>query len=174
MNCWPGAFMKNALLIPFLLIFFSATVLAKEEILSITDNDDNDDIYYLVVNVDDSTETLKTLYKDTYRNGIKVRRDNLNPDHLKSEEGMILEKRDEYNVLNLKSDNFDYERGGRIILDTLYNAITGDRRSFDLELSRDQMGWKLFRNKKMVSKFHVKVNRVIVLGTIGIKSIITE
>ena len=84
---------------------------------------------------------------------------------------MILEKREKYNVLNLKSDNFDFDRGGNILIDFLYNGITGDRKFIELELAKDKNRWKLFRNKANVSKFHVKVNKVIVLGTVGIKSI---
>jgi hypothetical protein len=167
--------MKLVILVSLIYSVFSCTALiASEETLSITDNDDNNEVYNLVVNVDDNTQTLKNLYKDTFIKGKKIRRDDLNPLDLKTSDGVILEKRDNYNVLNLKSDNFDYDRGGKIIIDTLYNGITGDRRSVDLELAKDQNSWKLFRNKIAVSKFHVKVNKVIVLGTVGIKTIIME
>ncbi|MDD4976540.1 MAG: hypothetical protein PHY93_19445 [Bacteriovorax sp.] len=167
--------MKIVILVSLISSIFScATLMASEEILSITDNDDNNEVYSLVANVEDNTQTLKNLYKDTFINGKKIRRDDLNPLDLKNTEGVILEKRDKYNVLNLKSDNFDYDRGGKIIIDTLYNGITGDRRSIDLELAKDQNSWKLFRNKVVVSKFHVKVNKVIVVGTVGIKTILME
>ncbi|MGZ3809551.1 MAG: hypothetical protein ACXVCE_15820, partial [Bacteriovorax sp.] len=103
-----------------------------------------------------------------------IRRDNLSPLDLKTAEGMILEKRDRYNVLNLKSDNFDYDRGGNITIDTLYNGATGERKSVDIELAKDNDSWKLFKANKAISKFHVKVNRVVILGTVGIKTIIME
>jgi hypothetical protein len=157
-----------------LLLFLSlpiASLFANEEILSTTDNDDNNEIYNLVVNVDDSTQRLLGLFKDTYQNGTKIRRDNLNPLDLKKSDGMILEKRGSHNVLNLKSDNFDYDRGGNISIDTLYNGITGERKTYDLELAKDQNSWKLFKAHVPVSKFHVKVNRVIFAGTVGIKTI---
>jgi hypothetical protein len=138
--------MKLVILVSLIYSVFSCTALiASEETLSITDNDDNNEVYNLVVNVDDNTQTLKNLYKDTFIKGKKIRRDDLNPLDLKTSDGVILEKRDNYNVLNLKSDNFDYDRGGKIIIDTLYNGITGDRRSVDLELAKDQNSWKLFR-----------------------------
>jgi hypothetical protein len=156
------------------LIIFSTNLFAREETLSITDNDDNNEVYNLIVNVDDSTDTLKGLYKDTYINGAKIRRDILNPLDLKTSDGVILEKRDGYNVLNLKSDNFDYDRGGRIIIDTLFNGIKGERKSYEVELAKDKNTWKLFQKDKAVSKFHVKVNKIIVIGTVGIKTIIME
>jgi len=104
----------------------------------------------------------------------KIKRDHLNPEDLKTKDGVILEKRDNYNVLNLKSDNLDFDRGGRIVIDTLYNGITGDRKQVDVELAKDKTSWKLFRDKKAVSKFHVRVNKVIVIGTVGIKTIVME
>lgn len=158
----------------FVLSFAHAKAFGYETILSITDNDDNNEIYNLVVEVDETTSSLKSLYKDTYVSGKKLRRDVLNPTDLKTANGVILEKRDNYNVLNLKSDNFDYDRGGRIIIDTLYNGVTGERRNTDLELAKDSGSWKLFKNQKAISKFHVKVNKVIIIGTIGIKTIVME
>lgn len=154
--------------------FTSVSVYAKEEVLSVTDNDDNNEVYNLLVNIDESTDTLKSLYKDTYVNGNKIRRDEFNPIDLKSSSGVVLERRDKYNVLNLKSDNLDYDRGGKIIIDMLYNGVTGERRSVDLDLAKDKTGWKLFKGNVIISKFHVKVNKVIILGTIGIKNIIME
>jgi hypothetical protein len=159
--------MKFFLLITVLCSFLSTSALyADEQTLSITDNDDNAEIYHLVVSVDESSQTLKKLFKDTYVNGKKIRRDVLNPNELNTDNGVILEKRDKHNVLNLKSDNFDYDRGGRIVIDTLYSGITGERRTTDLELAKDKNSWKLFKNKKAVSKFHVKVNKVIILEKI--------
>lgn len=153
---------------------FSFNLFAKEEILSITDNDDNNEVYHLVVNIDDSTQRLDQLYKDTYIGEEKIRRDVLNSEDLKTKEGMILEKRDKYNILNLKSDNLDMDRGGRIIIDTLYNAITSERRLIEMDLAKDKNSWRLFKNQKVVSRFHVKVNKVIVFGSVGIKSILME
>lgn len=160
------------LLISGLILSFSA--FAYEEVLSVTDNDDNKEIYKLIVEVDDSTQSLKGIFKDTYVNGAKIKRDVFNPNDLSTNHGLILEQRDGYNILNLKSDNFDYDRGGRITIDTLYNGITGERRGYDIELAKDKVGWRLFSNKKVVSKFHVKVLRVIIVGTVGIKSLIME
>ena len=155
-------------------MIFSFNALAYEEILSTTDNDDNTEVYTLVVKVDESSQSLLELYKDTFVNGSKTKRDVLNPEDLKTKNGVILEIRDNYNVLNLKSNNFDFDRGGRIIIDTLYNGVKGERKSYEVELAKDKAGWRLFKNQKAVSKFHVKVNKVIIVGTIGIKTIIMD
>lgn len=155
-------------LIASLLLSFSA--FAKEEVLSVTDNDENSEIYMLVVKIDKKTQSLKEFYKDTYLNGVKINRIILSPEDLTGDSGVILEERDGYNVLNLKSDNFDYYRGGRITIDTLYNGFTGERRGYEVELAKDKTGWKLFNNNKIVTKFHIKVHRIIMMGTVGIRT----
>lgn len=167
--------MKNILFLTLInSLVFSTLLFADEEILSTTDNDDNQEVYKLIVSVDNNTQTLQGLRKDTYFNGKIIKRDDLNPLDLKTENGIILEKRGQYNVLSLKSDNFDYDRGGKIIIDTLYNGITGERRTIDLELAKDKANWKLFKKHVAVSKFHVKVNKIIIFGAVGIKTIIME
>lgn len=153
---------------------FSFNVSSKEQIISVTDNDENHEIYNLVVNLDDFSDSLLGLYKDTYIDGKIISRLALDPKDLKTEEGMVLEKRKNYNVLNLKSDNFDFDRGGIIIIDTLYNGISKERKSFPLDLAKTKDGWKLFKKQTIVTKFHVRVNKVIVLGTVGIMTILME
>lgn len=148
--------------------------MAVEEVLCSVDNDFNDDIYKLVVNVDDQTQTLKEFYKDTYDQGEKIKREVLNPQDLKNTDGMVMEQRDQYNVLNLKSNNFDYSAGALIVVDALYNGLSGDRVSYDLDLVKDQLSWKLFKNNNVISKLHVKINKVIIAGVVGIKSIEME
>lgn len=162
--------MQKLILILIAGLVFSFNAFSQEEVLSVTDNDDNTEIYKLIVKVDKKTQSLKEIYKDTYDNGIKINRVVLNPADLSTENGVVLEERDGYNVLNLKSDNFDHDRGGIITIDTLYSGFTGERRGYEVQLAKDKNGWKLFSNKKIVTKFHIKVNRSIILGTIGIRT----
>ena len=155
-------------------LILSFNAFSYEEVLSVTDNDDNNEIYKLVVEVDEVTQSLKELFKDTYVGGVKIKRNILDPLKLSTNQGVVLEERRGYNVLSLKSDNFDYDLGGRITVDTLYSGLSGERRGYDIELAKDLVGWQLFRNNKIVTKFHVKVNKKIIVGAIGIKSLIME
>lgn len=169
--------MKNSIIVFFFIMITSSvfsSLFASEEILSITDNNDTNEIYNLVVNVDDNTQTLKGLYQDIFVDGRLIKREILDPKDLKTSNGVILEQRNSLNVLNLKSSNFDFDRGGTIIVDALYNALTGERRTIEIELAKDKNTWKLFKNKVAVSLFHIIVNKVIIVGTVGIKTIIMK
>lgn len=162
--------MKKFISLALVGLILSFNARANEEVLSVTDNDDNTEIYKLVVKVDKKTQSLVEIYKDTYANGVKIKRALLNPADLTTDAGVLLEERDGYNVLNLKSYNFDYDRGGVITVDTLFSGVTGERRGYEVELAKDKTGWKLFANRKVVTKFHIKVNRSILFGVIGIKT----
>lgn len=166
--------MKNTILFLIANLILSFTVFAHEEILVVTDNDYNSEIYKLVVEVDSDTQSLKTIYKDTYAKGAKIKRETLNPEDLKTSSGVILEVRKGYNILNLKSDNFDFDLGGTITVDTLYSGISKKRIRYDFEVAKDKLGWKLFKNNKVITKFHVWVNRKPIVGPIGIKYLTME
>ena len=166
--------MKKMILCFITCLVLSFNVFSQEVVLTVTDNDDNNEIYKLIVLVNEEAQSLVELYKDTYVGAKKIRRDVLDAKDLSKSSGMILEQRKGYNVLNLKSNNFDHDLGGRIIIDTLYSGISGDRKYYEVDLAKDVDGWKLFNKKKIVTKFHVKVNRKIVVGTIGIKTLTME
>ena len=148
--------------------------MAFEEILCSVDNDLNDDIYKLVINVDEDNQKLKELYKDTYEQGEKIKREILNLEDLKNTDGMIMEKREQYNVLNLKSNNFDNSLGAFIVVDALQNGLNGERIAYELDLVKDQLGWRLFKKNNAISKLHMKINKVVMAGVVGIKSIEME
>jgi hypothetical protein len=91
-----------------------------------------------------------------------------------NKDGVILDKRGERTVINLKSDNFDFESGGTVTIDTLYNGVTGERKQYVIELAKDSSGWRLFKKNSIISKLHIEVNKKAILGTIGVKNIRME
>lgn len=165
--------MKKFILIMICSAAFSTVVSAKEEVLATITNDDNKEIFTFVANTDDSTKTLKTFFKDDYLNGKKIEREILPTKDL-TNEGVVLDKRGDHTVINLKSSNFDYVRGGTVTIDTLYNGVTGERKEYEVELAKDKDGWKLFNGRNAISKLHIEVNKKALLGTIGVKNIRME
>ncbi|MGZ3787191.1 MAG: hypothetical protein ACXVLQ_01640 [Bacteriovorax sp.] len=154
-------------------ILFSAQVFAKEEVLAIITNDDNKDVFTFVANADDTGQSLKGFFKDDYVDGKKIEREVLPTKDL-SKNGLVLDKRKDLTIINLKSDNFDYQRGGTVTIDTLYNGVTGERKQYEVEIAKDQNGWKLFNKKNVVSKLHIEVNKKAMIGAVGVKNIRME
>lgn len=145
---------------------------ADEQVIASISRDDGNSVYKLVVSDNDGRE-IKSFYKDVYEKGVKLRRDSLNPAGL-MKDGMILEQRDKYVVLKLKGNNFNLDQGGVIIADTLYNGATGERRSYEIQLAKSSKGWGLFRKSQGVKEIHIQTNKVMFLGTVGIKNLVMK
>jgi hypothetical protein len=145
---------------------------ASEQIIATVSSDALPTSYKLVVEQKDD-RGIKAFYKDVYENGSKIRRDILDPNVL-IKTGMILEQRDKYVVMKLVSDNFDFEQGGIIEVDTLYNGASGERRSYEIQLAQSKSGWALFKAGKAFKEIQIQTNRLVLFGTVGIKNLIMK
>lgn len=142
---------------------------ATEHVIATVSSDDNEKVYKLIVEAEDG-RTIKTFYKDVYEKGKKTKREVLDPKVIKS--GLILEKRDKYEVMKLQSPNFDLEQGGVMYLDTLYNGAVGERRSYEVEVAQSKHGWAIFNKGKTIKDIKIQTNRIVMLGAVGIKNLI--
>lgn len=145
---------------------------AEEKALATVSSDDSKTTYKLVVDSSDG-RTIRAFYKDVYEKGAKIRRDLLDPAVI-MKSGMILEQRDKHVVMKLKSSDFDRDQGGVVIVDTLYNGATGERRSYEVQLAQDKAGWTLFKQGKSIKEIMIQTNRVMVIGAVGIKNLVMK
>lgn len=155
----------------FVTLILSGRVLAKEDVIATITNDENKEVYNMIVQTDDETNAIKAFYKDDYINGKKIERELLPSAELVTS-GVVLDQRGERKVIALKSDNYDNERGGLLTIDTLFNGVNGQRKEYEVELSQSNDGWKLFKQGKLISKLHIVVNKKFLLGTVGVKEIL--
>tara|TARA_Y100000590_G_scaffold470711_1_gene668268 strand:- start:124021 stop:124614 length:594 start_codon:yes stop_codon:yes gene_type:complete len=85
--------------------------------------------------------------------------------------GAVIKQEGRHEVIVLKSNDFEIDRGGHFKLDMLYNGATGKRHSVDLKVDFDGTNWKIFSNGEAVKRFHFIVKKVAFLGVVGIKSV---
>lgn len=153
-------------------ILISNVLHAEEKMLATVTNDSNKTSYKLIV--DSKTgHDITNFYKDVYEDGIKTHREALDVEVLHGD-GMVLEKRKNHIVIKLKSDNFDSNQGGLVVVDTLYNGVSGERKEYEVEIAQDKNGWSLFKNGKMIKQIQIETNRVIVIGEVGIKNLVMK
>ena len=154
----------------FVTLIFSGKILAKEDVIASITNDENKEVYSMIVESDDETNSIKAFYKDDYLNGLKVSRKLLPSSELVTK-GVVLEKRGERTVIALKSDNYDNQRGGLLTIDTLFSGVNGQRKEYEIELSQSKEGWRLFKKGKLISKLHIVINKKVFIGAVGVKDI---
>jgi hypothetical protein len=152
---------------------FAGIAKASEQTLATISNDESKNTYQLIVDSTDGDRAIKTFYKDIFLNGKKLSREALDY-HVLIRTGMILEQRDKYIVMRLKSDNFDDQQGGIITVDTLYNGANGTRKTYDLSLAKDKSGWTLINQGKIVKQIFIQTNKVMILGSVGIKNLVMK
>lgn len=164
---------KLLFVLTFLFSLYVQTARSAEQTLATIGNDENKNTYLLIVDTNEESRAIKTFYKDVYTNGKKVSREALDYRVL-MRTGMILEQRDKYVVLKLNSSNFDQHQGGIITVDTLYNGANGTRKSYEVQMAKEKSGWALINKGKIVKQIFIQTNKVMVLGSVGIKNLIMK
>ncbi|MDO9181886.1 MAG: hypothetical protein Q7U04_05740 [Bacteriovorax sp.] len=166
---------RNQIALLFLcsMLLFANLAKADEQTLATISNDENSNTYKLVIDSDEDSNSIKTFYKDIYQDGKKISRTTLDY-QVMIKTGMILEQRDKYVIMKLKSSNFDIDQGGIITVDTLYNGAKGTRKIYDISMSKNKTGWGLTNNGKLIRQIFIQTNKVMILGAVGIKNLIMK
>jgi hypothetical protein len=146
---------------------------ASEQALATISNDESKNTYQLVIDSTDGNRAIKTFYKDIFLGGRKISREALDYRVL-VRTGIILEQRDKYIVMRLKSNNFDEEQGGVITVDTLFNGANGTRKAYEISLAKDKAGWELMSQGKVIKQIYIQTNKVKFLGSVGIKNLVMK
>lgn len=153
-----------------LLSLLSFTAMAEEKVLCVVTSDIDSDTGKIVYQMDSENRGIEHLYQDTFHNGVRTDRIEIKADALK--DGVVLNKRDKYIILRMHSDNYDSERGGVIYLDTLYSALSGERKEYEMDIAMDKSGPVLIANKQNFSKMTFVAKRSKIFGIIGIEKIL--
>lgn len=121
---------------------------------------------FLVVNEDGAATGMRLLdLADDSSNHFSV-------DLLDKKEGVILKKQGEkYDVIVLRSNDFEVDRGGHFVLDMLYNGATGKRFTSPLKVDFDGTNWKLLSQGSVITEMNFIVKKVAFLGVVGIKEV---
>lgn len=86
-------------------------------------------------------------------------------------QGVVIKKVDSYDVVVIKSNDFEVDRGGHFEMEFLANGITGSKSSKEIEIDFDGEKWQLFHNGRKASRFHFK-GRKILGKLVGIKDVV--
>lgn len=86
-------------------------------------------------------------------------------------DGVVLKQINGRDIVVMRGHNVGPVYGGGLELDYLYNGITGSRKSFDMELAREDNKWEVLVEGKKVSHLHFKVHRKRFIGVIGVRKV---
>lgn len=162
-----------SLFLSILILMYVPKGKADELTLANLSTDVNSDTYALVVDVNNDTQSLKSFYIDSFSEGKRTKRDALPiEDFIKK--GLTLPNNARFSVARIESENFQADQGGMIIIDAVYNFLTGKRKQYELQIAKDQTTWRLFSTGKVITKIFARANRVPIAGIVGAKELIMQ
>lgn len=162
-----------SLFLSILILMWAPKGKADEIMLATIATDVDSDTYAIVVDVDNDSQVLKSFFIDNFTGGKKVKRDAL-PIETFVKEGLSVKNNSPITFAKIESENFLPDLGGPIRIDALYNALTGRRKQYELELAKDKSTWRLFSHGKIITKIFAQANRVPVIGVVGAKDLIMQ
>jgi hypothetical protein len=158
----------------FLFLFFaliiSGKILAKEVHLLHVTNNENQYSFKIVANIDEQTDTIKSMFKEDFQDDRKIQRERIELTKPTQTELLFIINTPHFS-LDIKSPNLDNELGGRIILSTTKNQISGEKEDYEYSLAKSNEGWKIFYQNKIVYKLLIETNKKNLVGSVGIKGI---
>ncbi len=158
-----GGFMSKLFLL--INVLFSQILFASElDLIKIT-NDEDKEVTIMYVDLDQYNGIL-SFGKRTYNNGVQISQEVIATDLTDS--GVVLERQKSRDVIILRGLNYTPEHGGTMVIDYLYNGITGARREFNLDLDKMYDSWKLMAEGKVINHIHLKSHRKRFIGLVGI------
>lgn len=150
---------------------FSGALHAAEKLLCTVTSDVDSDVGKLVYEMDEDNRVIKHLYSEKWVNNKLVDRAEIDMSGLNGN-GIVLHKKDKYVTVRLYSHNFDEERGGVLYLDTLYNAVKGERREYAIEVSKNaDSEIEMSNNKQRFSNMKFIGKKAPIVGVIGIERV---
>jgi len=144
---------------------------ASEQILADISVDAFADLYQLTINTNEETQTIASVFVDDLLNGKRLNRDEVTLSGFINH-GIKLPQNSIISFAKIESHHFDGEQGGMLVINTLFNFLTGRHKSYEVQLAKDLNGWKLFKSKKMVTQIKAVVNTNPLLGMVGIKELV--
>lgn len=153
-----------------LFVSYSLSAFGAEIVLCEVGSDIDNDIGKIVYEMDEDGRAIKHLYQDTFRNGQRTARIELEAAGLRN--GIVLNRKDKYITVRMYSDNFEAETGGVLYLDTLYSGVSGERKEYEMQMAMDKSGPVLIQNKQTFRKMKFIAKRSRILGVIGIEKVL--
>lgn len=140
--------------------------LSNEKVLTVKNSDENSFFdLYIAKDEEDKAKGLKM-----YDRGDKEWKD-FNIKNLSK--GVVLKAEGEHEVIILKSNDFEEDRGGHFKVDYLHNGITGKRQDIDIKFDFDGTNWQVYHRGEKVNLLDFKLKKFFG-KTIGIEKVVAK
>lgn len=162
--------MRNIILLIILIMSSKLMAFEIKELVRITNDTDNL-IAIMYVHTDDNNDISGFEYKK-FRDDVMIE-SKVFPAEIEYE-GVVLERLNNRDIIILRGINLTAMNGGGMEIDFLFNAISGARGRFPIELDRTVDTWQLTKDGTPVNMLHLIANNRPGIGVVGIKQILVK
>lgn len=159
-------------LIILCLSFLIGSAFALETKVAIITSEFDKNTGTFLIETDDSHKILSIRYINRLPNG-GIFTDNTYPAETVINDGVVLEERNNLEIIRLGAENFDLMKGGTVKLNYLYNGVTGTRYVKKLDLLNNNGVFTLQDKTKVINRLYIRAHNTPV-GTVGVKEITTS
>jgi|GEM_PF-1914555 len=157
-----------------LCLMFSLQSMAAEKLMATITSDVDGNVckFYLETKEDGTADGVRVFMTDEF--GAVVSDDFHLAERVMAEGITIIEQQGR-EAVRLEVENFSVETGGTIVMNYLYNGITGSRRNTKLKMFRK--GADFFLTDLMnapVNRLYVYGNRIRIVGLVGIRDVVAS
>lgn len=150
----------------------ASNAFAEEKVLCNVSSDVDSNTGRIVYEMDADGRRIEHLYVESYVDGKLDERVPVNFEEINGK-GIILHKKDKYITVRLYGHNFDDERGGTLYLDTLYNAVKGERKEYQIDVSKNVKNEiEMRNNNSLFNQMFFKAKKAPIIGVVGIEKVI--
>ena len=146
--------MKNVFKGVVFAILLTQMALAKDVLIASASSDVDNIVaqLWIVTEADGSAKQLKITTNDGDAPSV------YNASLIKK--GVVIKKVDKYDVVVIKSDDFEVDRGGHFKMEFLSNGITGSKNHKELAIEFDGASWKLYHEGELATRFIFKGRKI--------------
>lgn len=162
--------MQQVIISFLLLLSFNALAVDFKQVVKISNDTDNL-VAFINILTDENNEISGYEYSK-YRDDVLV---NIKTFPATIDySGFVLERAQNRDVVILRGINVSEINGGTLEVDFLFNAISGARGHFKVDLNRTSNSWQLTRDGVIVKHLHLVANNRPGIGVIGIRQILVQ
>lgn len=156
--------MREIFALSFFLVILAFSAQAKEVYLTSAFNQEDDTVTKLFLEVDQRRDIQKLKVKYFFGER-QINEASFDPALFS--EGVVLDKRQNQEIIKLYSRNFSSHQGATVDISYLYNGLTGARRFVQVNLARDGDQWGIFREGQKIKELKF-ISRKWLGRTIGV------
>ena len=154
-----------------LIMSLISTISAREITLVTSTNDLDDKSTHFIVTIDEAGNMIGFCKRVYTRDNELFRTTIYNIESVEAGDDIVLKKTKSKNIFVLRFNDFDFVNGGKFVVEYLQNGLINIVKNLEFDIVNIEGDWFLEKETRKVISFELVVNRIPIIGVIGIDEV---